>query len=127
MEIQVAAENLVGTLAREYHLNTHRLDDTCQQIHRCRGTNGGYIVGLDIVDDITDGIEPLLNSIVDLVMNRSDMISHQLCLGEIGSTLKTDGKGVQTGPIGFGLRVILDTHLRILLGNSGNHGGVETA
>ena len=35
VEVQVATENLVGTFAAEYHLDTHRLDDTRQQIHRC--------------------------------------------------------------------------------------------
>ena len=35
VEVQIATEYLVGTLAREHHLYAHRLYYTCQQIHRC--------------------------------------------------------------------------------------------
>lgn len=58
VEIKVAAEDLVGTFTAQYHLDAHRLDDTCQQIHRCGSTDGSYVVCLNEIDNIPDGIEP---------------------------------------------------------------------
>ena len=127
VEIQIATENLVGTLTAEYHLDTHRLDDTGQQIHGRGGTDGGDVVGLDIVDDIANGVKTFLNGVVDFVVHGTDVVGHQLGLGQVGSTLQTNGKGVQTGPIGFGLRVILDAVLREFLGDGRDDGGIESA
>ena len=117
VEVEVAAEDLVGTLATEHHLDTHGLDDAGQQIHGGRGADGGDIVSLDEVDDIADGIEALLDGIVDFVMDGTDMIGHETGLGQIGGALQTHGKGVETGPIGLGLGVVLDTHLGVFLGD----------
>ena len=103
MEIEVTTENLVGTLTTEHHLDTHRLDDTSQQVHRRRGTNGGDVVGFNEIDDVTDGIETFLNGIVDFVVHSTDMVGYHLGLGKIGSALQTYGKRVQTRPIGLGL------------------------
>ena len=33
VEIEVTTEDLVGTLAREHHLDAHALDYSCQEIH----------------------------------------------------------------------------------------------
>ena len=57
----------------------------------------------------------------------SDMISHQLRLSEIGGTLQTDGKGVQTGPVSLGLGIVLDTHLGVFLSDGRDDGGIESA
>ena len=49
------------------------------------------------------------------MMHGTDMIGHQLCLGEIGSALQTHGKGVQTRPVGLRLGIVLNTHLGVFL------------
>ena len=49
------------------------------------------------------------------MMHGTDMISHELCLGEIGSAFQANGKGVQTGPVGLRLGVVLNTHLGVFL------------
>ena len=53
MEVEITAEYLVRSFTAKYHFDSHRLDDTCQQIHRCRGTYGSHIVSLDKIDYIT--------------------------------------------------------------------------
>ena len=55
------------------------------------------------------------------------MVGHELRLGQVGRTLQTHGKRVQTGPVGLGLRVVLDTHLTVFLGNGRDDAGVESA
>ena len=103
VEIEVAAENLVGTFAAEHHLDTHRFDDACQQVHRCGGTDGGDIVGFNEIDDITDGVEPFLNGVVDLVVHGADMIGDEFGFCQVGGTFQSYGKRVQTRPVGTSL------------------------
>ena len=95
MEVEIAAENLVGPFAAQHHLDAHRLDDAGQQIHRRGGPDGGHVVGFDIVDDIAEGIQPFLNSIIDFMVNRSDMFGHQTGLFQVGSPLQPYGEGMQ--------------------------------
>ena len=121
MEIEIASENLIGTLARQYHLDTHRLDDTRQQIHRSRGTHGGNIVGFNKIDHITDGVEPLLDGIVDFMMHSTDMVGHHSGLRQVGSPFQSYSKGMQTWPICLGLRTILNAHFGKSFGNGRNH------
>ena len=116
VEVEITSEHLVGTLARKHHLDTHAADDSRQQIHRGRCTHGGYIVGLDEVDDIADGIQTFLDGVVDFVMHGSDVLGYQSCLRQIRRTLQAHGKGVQTWPISLGLTTILHTSRRIFLG-----------
>ena len=121
MEIEVTTKDFIGSLTTEYHLDTHRLDDASQQVHRRRSPNGSNIVGLDEVDNIADGIESFLNGIVDFMVDSTDMVGHHLGLGQIRRTFQAHGEGVQTGPIGTRLRVVLDTMLAELLGNGRNN------
>lgn len=93
MEVEITSEYLVGTLTGKYHLDTHASDDSRQKIHRGRGTNGGNIVGLDEVDDITDGIQTFLDGVVDFVMHGTDVVGNQSCLCQIRRTLQTNGEG----------------------------------
>ena len=54
------------------------------------------------------------------------MIGHELGLCQIRRTLQTYGEGVQTGPVGLGFRIILNTHLGIFLGDGRDDAAVET-
>lgn len=127
MEIQVASEYLISTFAREHHFDTHRLDDTGKEVHRCRGTYRGDIIRLDEIDNITQGIKTFLNGIVDLMMHRTDMISDKSCLCQVRSPLQSHCEGMQTGPVCLRLGVVLNTHLGITLRNGGDDRGIETA
>ncbi len=126
MEVEITTKDLIGTLAREYHLDTHRLDDTSQQIHRRRGAEGGDIVGFDEIDDVAYGVETFLDGVVDFVVDGANMVGHEFGLCQIWRTLQSYGKGVQTGPVGFRLGIVLDTHLRVFLSNGGNDGRIQT-
>ena len=55
------------------------------------------------------------------------MLGHHAGLGQIGRTLQADGKGMQAGPPGAALRVVLDAVLRKALGNGGDDRRVEAA
>ena len=59
-------------------------------------------------------------------MHGADMISHKFRLSEVRSPLQTDGKGVKTGPVGFRLGIVLDTHLRVFLSDGRDDRRVET-
>ena len=107
VEIQVASENLVGTLTREHHLDAHALDDTCQQVHRGGSAHGGHVVSLCEIDYIPQRIKPLLDGVVDFVVHGAYMLGHQTCLLQVGRSLETHGKGVQAWPPGTRLSAVL--------------------
>ena len=92
VEVEITAEHLVGTLAAQYHLDAHALDDAGQQVHRSGGAHGGHIIGFYVIDHVADGVESLLNGVVDFMMYGSDMIGHLAGLGQIGGSLQTHGE-----------------------------------
>ena len=94
VEIEVTTEYFVGSFTTQHHLDTHAADDACQQIHRGRGTYGRHVVGLDVVDHVTNSVQTLLNRIVDFVVNRSDIVGHLLGSSQVRRTLQTYGKRV---------------------------------
>ena len=57
----------------------------------------------------------------------ADVVGHESRLGQVGSPLQSHGEGVQAGPVGLGLRVVLDAMLAELLGDGGDDAAVETA
>ena len=87
VEIEVSAEYFVCPFAREHHLDAHRLDDTSEQIHRSRSSDGGDVVGFDIVNHVADCVEALLNGVVNLVVHSADEVSHLAGSGEVGCAL----------------------------------------
>ena len=127
VEVKVAAKNLVRSFAAQHHLNAHRLDDTCQQVHRRRGTDGGHVVGLDEVNHVANGIQSFLNGVVYFVVNGSDVLGHESRLLQVGSALQAHREAVQARPVGTCLRVVLYSVLAELLGNSRDDRGVQSA
>ena len=126
VEVEITSEYLVGTLTGKYHLDTHASDDSRQEIHRGRGTHGGYIVGLNEIDDITDGIQTFLDGVVDFMMHGTDMIGNQSCLCQIRRTLQTNGEGVKSWPVCLGFAPILNTGRREFFGYGRDDGRIET-
>ena len=127
VEVEVATENLVGSLARKHHLYAHRLYHTRQQIHRHGGTHGGYIVGLDEVDNVAQGVQSLLNGIVDFVMHRAYVVGYQTRLRQVGRSLESHGKRVETRPPGTASAVGLYTAFGVALGDGTDNAAVESA
>ena len=60
-------------------------------------------------------------------MDGADMVGNELCLGKIRCTLQAYGKTVQAGPIGAGLRIVLDAVLAELLGDGRDDGRIQSA
>ena len=74
MEIKISAEQLIGAFARENHFDSHRLDDTGNEVHGGGCPDGGDIVGLQMVHDIRQCIQCLLDREMDLMVDRPDKI-----------------------------------------------------
>ena len=115
VEIEISSEYLICSLTGEYHLDTHTADDSCQQIHRGRCSNGCHIVGLDEIDDITDGIQTFLYGIVDFMMHGTDVLCYEASLSKVWCTFQSYSKGVQTWPVSLGLFTILNTISTVFL------------
>ena len=60
------------------------------------------------------------------MVNGTDVVGHQLSFGQIGGALQSYGKRVQSGPVGFCFRVVLDTHLAEFLGDGRDNTRVES-
>ena len=127
VEVQVAAEYLVRPLARKYHLDPHRLDHAGQQVHRRRGADGGHIVGFGVINHIADGIQPLLDGVVDFVMDGADVLGHLPRFVQIGRPIQPHGERVQSRPPGPRAGIILNPHRTEPLGNGRDDGGIEPA
>lgn len=76
----------------------HGFDDTCQQVHRRRRPHGGHVVRLDEVDHVAQGVQTLLNGIVDFVVHGADPVGHLAGRREVGGAFESDGEGVEPGP-----------------------------
>ena len=101
MEIEIAAEHFIRTLAGEHHFDAHRFDFTRHQIHRRRSADGGDIVSFNVIDNIANRVQPFLYRKVDLVMHGTQMVSHFLRGFQVGGAFQPNGEGVQLRPPGF--------------------------
>ena len=63
VEVEVTAEDLVGALARQDHLDAHGLDLAAHEVHGRRGTDGGQVVRFEGADDLPDGIGSLVEGV----------------------------------------------------------------
>ena len=107
VEVQVTTEGLVATLSTQHHLDTHGLDLAGEQVHRSGGTDGGDIVGLEVVDDVREGVQAVLNCEGESVVLGAQELGHLKGSLSIGSTRKTNGEGVQLLESGDGRQVVL--------------------
>ena len=92
VEVQIAAKELVGSLARQHHLETHGLDTSGQEVHRHGRAN--LFERLEVIDDIGKRVQSLLGGEVDLVVDGAQLIGDFLGGDEIRRTLDADGEGV---------------------------------
>ena len=60
VEVEVAAQELVGALPREHHLDAQRLDLARHQKHGRAGPDRRHVVGLVVVDHLLDRVDPVL-------------------------------------------------------------------
>ena len=60
VEVEVAAEELVGALTGQHHLHPQRLDLASHQEHGRAGTDRRHVVGLVVVDHLLDRVDAVL-------------------------------------------------------------------
>jgi len=111
VEVQVSTEDFVAALTGQNHLDTHSLDLTGEQVHGSRSTDGGDIVGLQVVDNIGEGVQAVLNGESESVMLGAQELGDIKSCGGIGSAGETDGERVQLleGGDGGQLVLVIDT------------------
>jgi hypothetical protein len=92
MEIEITSKYLVTSLSAQNHLHTHGFDFTTQEIHRGACSNGGNVVGLEMVDDFGNGIQTFLNCEDIFMMDSLQIIGSVSCSKKIGRILEADGE-----------------------------------
>jgi hypothetical protein len=118
-EVEVSSVDLVGSLSGQNHLDSLSLDLSAQQVHGGRGTDGGDIVGLQVVDDVTKSVETLLKGEVELVVDGSEVVGDLLGGDSVGRSNKTDREGVEFGESSDGgvVVVLVDSDQLVLGGD----------
>ncbi|GMR55181.1 hypothetical protein PMAYCL1PPCAC_25376 [Pristionchus mayeri] len=95
VEVEVAAEDLVGTLARKNNLDAHLPDVLRQQVHRSGGADRRHIVRLQMPHQLVDHRQSVLITEVDLVVLGADEVGHLARRHDIGAVrIHADGEGV---------------------------------
>ena len=108
VEVQVAAEDLVGAFARQHHLDPQGADAARHQVHRRGGAHRGHVEGLQVMDHLGERVESFLHGELELVMDGADVVGHQPGGGQIRRSLQPDAEGMEAGPPCFGPVVVLD-------------------
>ena len=117
VEIEITTENFIGSFTAQHHLDTHTFDHAGQEIHRSGGAYGRYVVRLDIIDYVADGIEPFLYRIVDFVVDGADIVGYLPGCGQVGGTFQADSERVELRPPGIGFVIGFDTFGSVFPGN----------
>lgn len=118
VEVKVTSKDLIRTLARQHHLDAHRLDLAGEQEHRCGGANRGDVVGLEVEDNVGKGVESLLDGECEVVVLGAEELGDLSGGLGVWSAWKTDGEGVKLGEDWDGgeLVLVVDTGKFLLLG-----------
>mmetsp|Transcript_10392 Transcript_10392/g.25345 ORF Transcript_10392/g.25345 Transcript_10392/m.25345 type:complete len:334 (-) Transcript_10392:712-1713(-) len=93
VEVEVAAELLVGTLTGEHHLHAHRLDLTGEEEEGGARADSGHVVRLEVVNHVLDSVDALLDGEVELVVLRPEHLRHLLGVEKVGGANEADGEG----------------------------------
>ena len=125
VEVQVAAEHLVGPFARQHHLDPQGADATGHQVHGRGRAHGGHVEGLQVMDDVRQRVESFLHREVELVVDGADVVGHEPGAGHVRRAFQADTERVETWPPRLGPVVILDPVPGVHLGHGGDDRGVE--
>lgn len=87
---QHTSKDLVTSFSTEYHLNTHRLDFPTEEVHGCAGTDGGNVVGLEVIDNFGQRVQTFLYGEDILVMHGAEVVCCFACCEKIRRVLEAD-------------------------------------
>jgi hypothetical protein len=76
VEVEVAAEDLIGALSGQHHLHAQGLDLAGHEEHGRAGADGGHVVRLHMVDHLRQRVQSLLHCEVELVVPGADVVGH---------------------------------------------------
>ena len=93
VEVEVAREDLVRALPAQHHLAARGLEPPGQQEHGGGGAHGRDVEGLEVVDDVRDGVEALLGGEGEAVVAGADVLGHLLRSGYVRAALEADAEG----------------------------------
>ena len=127
VEIQIAAEQFIGSLAAQDHLDAHSLDLAGHEVHGGGGANRRHVIGFDVFDHVIESIQSLLNGEYQRVVNRPNMFRHFLSGSNIGAAFQSNAKAVHLRPPGFCVVFIIDALLRKVFSYGGNDGRIQSA
>ena len=127
VEIQIAAEQLVRALAGKHHLDAHRADAACHQIHRSGGADRGDVVGFQVVDHVRQRVDAFLHGEMQFVVHGADVRGDFARSLQVGRISQADGKTMQLRPPGFGLAVFVHAPGGVLLGDRRHQRGIQPA
>jgi hypothetical protein len=100
VEVEVAAEDLVGAFSGEHHLDAGRADAAGHEDHRRRGAHGRRVERLDVPDHVAESVQTLLHRELESVVDRADALGGALGRHQVGRARKPDRERVQTRPPG---------------------------
>ena len=125
VEIQIAAEQFIGSLTAQDHLDAHGLDLAGHEVHGSGGTNRRHVIGFDVFDHVIERIQSLLNGEYQWVVNRPNVLRYFLGCSNIGAAFQSNAEAVHLRPPGFSVVFVIDALLRKVFGHGGNDGRIQ--
>lgn len=96
--LELTSKDLVGSLSTQNHLDSHGLDLSTQKVHWCTGSDRCHVIGLEVINDLWNGVQTFLQSESVFVMHCAEEIGSFSRCEEIWGFGKTNGKGMQSWP-----------------------------
>ena len=90
VEVEIAAEDLVGALARQHHLHPHCLDPPRQQVHRRRRADRGDIERLDVADHLGQRVQAFLEGVLEAVVDGAERRGSDFGGGQVRRAFQPD-------------------------------------
>src|SRR6266487_5458685 len=90
MEIEITTKDLITALTTQDHLDPHPFDLSAQQIHWGRRTDGGHIVGFQMVNNVRQGVETVFQSKSESIVLGAQELSNLDCSLRIRSIREAD-------------------------------------
>mmetsp|Transcript_23956 Transcript_23956/g.68591 ORF Transcript_23956/g.68591 Transcript_23956/m.68591 type:complete len:392 (-) Transcript_23956:92-1267(-) len=127
VEVQVAAEDLVGALPAQNHLHARRLDAPRHEVHGRGRADGRDVEALQVVDDVLQSVDALLRRERVLVVHGVEVLGHLAGRREVRTGLQADAERVQLGPVGRLAAVGLYPPVAVPGHDRGHERGVQAA